>query len=69
MRDTWLAAQVMTGRRHFPIGPANVLAFTDPLEDVEMLQHITVVPLELRPASRIVCVVDVLLFEEGTSPW
>ena len=23
MRDTWHTAQVMTGRRHFPIGPAN----------------------------------------------
>ena len=41
MRDTWLAAQVMTGRRHFPVRPANVGAFTDPLEDVEMRQHIT----------------------------
>ena len=30
MPDTWLAAQVMTGRRHFPIEPANVVAFTDP---------------------------------------
>ena len=41
MRDTWLAPQVMTGRLHFPIGPANVVAFTDPLEDTEMLRHIT----------------------------
>ena len=41
MRDTWLTAPVMTGRRHFPIGHANVVAFTDPLEDAEMLQHVT----------------------------
>ena len=40
MGDTWLTAQVMAGRRHIPIGPANVVAFTL-LEDAEMLQHIT----------------------------
>ena len=41
MRDTWLTAQSMTGRRHFPIGPANVMAVADPLEDAEIHQHIT----------------------------
>ena len=41
IRDTWLAAHVVTDRRHFPIGPANVVALTDPREDTEMLQHIT----------------------------
>ena len=35
MRDTWLTAQIMTGRRHFTIGPANVVAFADPLEDAK----------------------------------
>ena len=95
MRDTWLTSQIMTGRRHFPIGPANVVASADPPEDAEMRQHIIegrlegdrisaaesltvtagpwllfqLVPLELWPVSRIVCVVDVLLIEERTSPW
>ena len=41
MRDTWLIAQVMTGRRHFSMGPANVVAFKDPLEDAEMRHHTT----------------------------
>ena len=41
MRDTWLTAQVMTGRRHFSMGPANVVAFTDSLEDAEMRHHTT----------------------------
>ena len=38
MRDTWLPAQIMTGRRYFPIGPANVVAFTDPLEDAGVVE-------------------------------
>ena len=40
-QDTWLTAQIMTGRRYFPLGPANVVAFADPLEDAEMRRHIT----------------------------
>ena len=46
MRDMWLPVQVVTGRRYFPIGPANVVAFTDPLVHAEMRQHITMGRLE-----------------------
>ena len=41
VRETWRSAQIMTGRRRFPEGPANVVPFTDPMEDTEMIRHIT----------------------------
>ena len=32
MRETWRSAQIM-------MGPANVVAFTDPMEETEMTRH------------------------------
>ena len=41
MRETCRNAQIVTGRRRVPNGPANVVAFGEPMEDAEMLRHIT----------------------------
>ena len=41
MRNSWCTAQTMTGRRRYPGEPTNVVAFADPMEDKEMLPHIT----------------------------
>ena len=46
MRDSWRTAQIMTGRQRYPDGPTDVVAFAEPMEDRELLRHITYGRLE-----------------------
>ena len=41
MRDSWRAAQIMTGRQRCTNGPTDVVAIAEPMENRELIRHIT----------------------------
>ena len=41
MRDSWRTAQIMTGRWRYSDRPTDAVAFAEPIEDRELLRHIT----------------------------